>query len=281
MRSKQGQTPDWRDADAYAPLLNVGRPGFAWEWLRRTEGYRDAAARVLGTKASPQRAYGSRRATRVAEGDEGAEDWGLHLFEAPDRDAIAARPVWCRGVFSHVLEAVALDEGAAEERFDPMRLGRLVTLVRGAHGSEHLLLSDGARSIRLDIVSGTVGQGPVLLRYCLAGLSALQPSLLALRQLLALWSAGRFSRNLHPRERRAARWILLLRTHDALAAGASQRDIAAALLGREAAERRWRVEAPSLRSRAQRLVREARAMAAGGHLSLLTGVGTCGFRRGG
>ena len=61
---------------------------------------------------------------------------------------------------------------------------------------------------------------------------------------------------LHPRERRARRWVLLLRTYDALIAGASQREIAESLLGLDIAEERWRVTAGSVRSRAQRLVRE-------------------------
>lgn len=237
--------PDWRDAEAYAPLLDVGRPGFAWEWLRRDPRYREAAAGAKRSEAT------------------GAALWGLHAFERPDRDAIEARPVWRREVLPSVLEASAVDEGAADERLEICRLGRFATVVRGPDGAEHLLLSDGRRGVRLDILSGTVGAGPVLLRYRLAGMSGVQPPLLALRQLVALWSAGRFSRILHPRERKAARWILLLRAHDGLATGASQRDIAAALLGREAAERRWRIDASSLRSQAQRLVRGARRMAAG------------------
>jgi hypothetical protein len=64
--------------------------------------------------------------------------------------------------------------------------------------------------------------------------------------------------------------VLLLRTSDALEAGACQREIAEHLLGRDAAEPRWRIEAPTLRSRAQRLVRQARWLAAGGYLAMLS-----------
>jgi len=32
--------PDWRDADAYAPVLRLGRPALAWELLRRDPDYR-------------------------------------------------------------------------------------------------------------------------------------------------------------------------------------------------------------------------------------------------
>ena len=246
MPPERAKTPDWRDAEAYAPLLDVGRSGFAWEWLRRDRGYRQAG------ETDPAR-------------------WGLHAFEPPDRDALAARPVWRREVFPFVLEAAASDDGAEDDRFDLERLAGFATLVTGEGGAEQWLLSDGRRGIRIDVADGTLRAGPVLLRYRLAGLTSVQAPLLVLRQLLALWRTGDFSRALHPGERRAARWILVLRAGDALAAGASQREIADRLLGRQAAQRRWRVEASSLRSRVQRLVREARRMAGGGYRDLLAG----------
>ena len=31
--------PDWRDGAQYQHLLDVDRPGWAWEWLRRVPGY--------------------------------------------------------------------------------------------------------------------------------------------------------------------------------------------------------------------------------------------------
>lgn len=109
----------------------------------------------------------------------------------------------------------------------------------------------------------------MLIEYRLAGVEQACDQLLSLRQLLSLYRHGQFSRSLHRREARAARWILLLRTYDALAAGACQREITERLLDRDAGLERWRVRSPALRSRAQRLVREARAMAAGGYRSFL------------
>ena len=257
MTPERAQTPDWREAEAYAPLLEVDRSGFAWEWLRRDPRYGETGVR------------------------EGPARWGLHAFEAPHRNAIAARPVWRREIYPYVLEAEAMKGGRAEDRLDLEQLKPLITLVREDGGSEHLLLSDGRRGIRIDVVSGTAAAGPVLLRYRLAGLHRVRAPLLALRQLLALWRTGEFSPVLHSRERRAARWILLLRAHDALVDGASQREIAAHLLGREAPGRRWRVEASSLRSRVQRLVREAGRMAAGGYRDLLAGGRRPGLKCGG
>ena len=261
VRGKLGHIPDWRDEAAYAPLFPVARTGFAWEWLRRDPVYRATATAALA-RMTEKRCLG-------AETDARAADWGLHAFEAADLDARHARPLWRKQVFPFVLEAEAADEGGLEDRIDLGSVGHLAALAADADGNEHLLLSDGCRSIRLDIVSGSVRSGPVMLRYRLAGLARAATSLVVLRQLLALCRDGDFSVGLHPREQRAGRWILMLRAHDALAAGAGQREIAAHLLAREAMSQRWRVEAPSLRSRAQRLVREARRMAAGGYLSLL------------
>ena len=36
--------PDWRDTGVYAPVLAAGRPGLAWELLRRDSRYRAFAA---------------------------------------------------------------------------------------------------------------------------------------------------------------------------------------------------------------------------------------------
>jgi hypothetical protein len=62
---------------------------------------------------------------------------------------------------------------------------------------------------------------------------------------------------------------MMLRAWDALRSGAAQREIAEVLLSRSAGEPRWRVREPSVRLQAQRLVRSARAMAAGGYCALL------------
>lgn len=263
MRAGEEYAADWRDGSAYAPLLQVGRAGFAWEWLRRDESYRLAAVQAAQSSES--------LAMPGSAVNPDAARFGLLAFEPPDRPAIAARPVWSREICPYVLQADAADEGDEQDRLNLHGLGRLVTLVASQSGAEHLLLSDGSHTIRVDIVSGTLRGHPACLHYRLTGFCRLKEPLLVLRQLLALQRTGRFSPMLHPRERPAGRWILLLRTFDALAAGASQRDIAERLFGLEAAGRRWRVEASSVRSRVQRLVREGRRMAAGEYLSLLGG----------
>ena len=253
MRSAAPKATDWTDAAAYRPLLDAERAIFAWEWLRRDPRYRsDAAHALAGSGSAPP-----------------PERWGLHAYEDPERTAPEARPVWTARAHARVLAARADAAQAAADAFDLARFASLATIVAGRGGSEHLLISDGLRTVRVDIVAGSVRRGPAQLEYLLAGLASAGPPLLALRRLLALDRSGRLSATLHPPERRAKRWTLALRAHDALAAGAAQREIAALLVGAAAEAPRWRSRAPSLRSQAQRLVRGARRMATGGYLALL------------
>lgn len=259
MRTRWRHATEWRDTAAYAPLLAADRSVLAWEWLRRDSGYRAAADRALGQGS--QAAQDSRSE---------AGRWGLHAFEPADLAAPAARPVWRSDVHPYVLEADALPTGDARNLFELARLAGIATIVEDGR-QEHLLVSDGLRAIRLDLLSGSVGRGPVSLHYRLAGLASAERPLLTLRRLLGLWRTGRFSAQLHPVEARSARLVLMLRVHDALACGATQREIAAVLLSAEAGEGRWRVRAPTVRSRVQRLVRSARFMAAGGYRALLGG----------
>ena len=258
MRPERGHAADWRDAAAYAPLLEADRSVLAWEWLRRDPGYRAAAERALA-RASALRAHDPREARR----------WGLHAFESPDLGAPEARPVWRADVHPYVLEADAAPTDETCDSLDLALLREASAMVVGLDGEEHLLISDGIRAVRLDVLSGSLRQGPVRLRYRLAGFANAERPLLTLRRLLALWRTGRFSAGLHPVAARAGRFVLMLRAWDAMASGATQREIAAELLSAEAGEARWRLSAPTVRSRVQRLVRNARAMAAGRYIDLL------------
>lgn len=252
---EDNRAPDWRDARAYAPLLDADRSLVAWEWLRRDPLYRAAALGVLSGEAGG----GSAR----------PQDWGLCAFEHPDLAAPRARPVWTADACPDVLQAEAAPSSDPADSFDVERFRGISAIIPGSDGDEHLLISDGLRTIRVDVYRRSLVAGPAQLCYRLAGFASVERPLLTLRRLLALQRNGRFSRVLHGREVRARRWQLVLRAHDALAAGANQREIAAILLSRAAAEPCWRSEAPSIRLQAQRLVRNARHMAAGGYRALL------------
>jgi hypothetical protein len=227
---------DWRDGAAYARLLAGDRRCFAWEWLRRDPAY--AAAWATGAP------------------DAGA--FGLLAFADPDVNALAARPFWHRTVDRAALCAEACE--ASRDCFDLGRLAPLVSRLDGSRGdaAEHILLSDGLRSIRIDVLVGSLMAAPATPCWRIDGIGGAGPQIRALRQLAALAVHGRFARSLHRPERRAARWAAMLRVHDAIAAGATHREIVAALFDVDVSAPRWRAGAGPWRLRAQRLAAGAR-----------------------
>ena len=236
-----GALADWRSDADYRALLGCDAELFAWEWLRRDPAYRQAAS------AGP---------------DGEALRFGLHRFEDPDLPACQAHPIWCAGYDPAALSAIA-EPDSGPDAFALARVASLASLAVDASG-EHLLLSDGCHALRIDIAAGTIRQGPVRLNWQIAGLETALPPVATLRRLAILYRSGRFPHSSHPTPARAWRWLLLLRVRDALADGASQREIAAALFGNAVAGPRWRVDASAYRLRVQRLVQSTRRMAGQG-----------------
>jgi len=138
-------------------------------------------------------------------------------------------------------------------------------------GVEHLLIGDSACHVRLDVTGGTVLDGPVRLRLEFVGHSGMEPKLLTLRRLVALVRLGRFPRGLFPLPpaRRARRWMMALRALDARRAGATHREIAAALFGEARVAADWDGRSAYLRCRVQRLIRLGETLVQGGYRDLL------------
>jgi hypothetical protein len=181
-----------------------------------------------------------------------------------------ARLLWDARYDASVLPVEALATARTEAGlFDPERLWPLATIITHTSGHEYVAFSDGYHRIRLDVIRGTMRDGPVHLRYKLEGLAELEVKILTLRRLLALYRLGRFARNLHPLDRFAPRWVAALRAHDAVGQGASQREIAAVLYGEKSTVLGCEHGSDFLRLRVQRLIRMGRHMVAGGYLTLL------------
>lgn len=165
-----------------------------------------------------------------------------------------------------------VEPGAAGDPscLDVDRIRPWLTVVPAGSGMEHAVLSDGSHHIRLDVVSGCLSRhSAVRLRFCFDGLERAEEGVLPLQRLLALHRHGRFGKMLYPRDALVERGILLLRVHDALSDGASQRDLACSLVGPEIVEQDWNDPSDSLRSRIRRLTRQAKALANGGYKDLL------------
>lgn len=228
---------DWRVNKNYDALLSCDRRAFAWEWLRRSPDYRDAAKSASSDPLI----------------------FGLVAFADPDLSIAAARPIWAPQIDRQVLDSHAYSSAAdMDEQFDVRALADFVSVEVTDKQTEHWLFSDGRWCVRLDLHDGTLLGGPLLLEYRMWGLTSAEPKLVALRQLIALARHGELPAGLLPKEVRASRWVLELRTADGLAAGATQHEMARTFFGQSVAADRWRVESAAYRLRIQRLARAAR-----------------------
>jgi hypothetical protein len=152
------------------------------------------------------------------------------------------------------------EASSGDAPFDFRALGPALRVV-ARDSVDHVRIGDGCRSIRFDLAGGGILERPVLIAWRLVGMKRLGPALGALHLL------SRLERGLDPTWRckadlRAPRWIIALRAFDALAAGASHQDLARGLFGTLVGPSPWRIEAPSIRLRVQRLAKLARRSAA-------------------
>jgi hypothetical protein len=161
--------------------------------------------------------------------------------------------------------AAAIDD---DDAFNLLSVPHAVTVLRSLDG-EHVLITDGPRSIRLDVIVGSMLCGPVRLDYRLSGFDGVEAKVITLRRLLALWRLGRLPLSLFPPERKARRWAMVLQAYDGMQAGASQREIAIALFGEKRVRQDWDGPSDYLRLRVQRLVRNGKNMIGGGYRVLL------------
>ena len=153
--------------------------------------------------------------------------------------------------------------------FDWTRFVHQADLLRDGLGAEWLLLSDPVGQIQLEITTGTLSEGPVLLHFDVAGFQELGAKLRTLSRLEALYRLGRFPRSLFPPETGAGKWARALQAFDGYRAGASQREIAVALMGEAVVRDEWNGRSDFLRARVQRILRYGRKMADGGYRELL------------
>jgi len=198
---------------------------------------------------------------------------GSTFAEDPRCDAIEARVIWDASLDPGTVQVRVIPaSGSSADDFDPRRFKLKFALAVDRSGHEHAVLSDGFRHIRIDVTEGSLASGgPVLLQYVLTGFvgASTEACLVPLRRLAGLCRTGRFLPALFPRDPGLDRLVQELQVHDALAAGASQREIALHFFGKERIPADWRVASDSFRSRVRRLIRDARRMAGGGYRYLL------------
>lgn len=248
----QAPLPSWRSAETYRPLLRADPAVWALEFGRRGLS-RDASGQLDEVHgAIPDLCFAS---------------------AGPQGDPIPVA-VW-RWQADPSVPVLSVSPAAADDpdALDVRGLGLAALVVRTA-SEQHVVISDGARRLRFAVVEGDVLAGPVRCRFLLPPHSMSLGSLEALRLLITLRDTGRLPASGYRPPPKAARWLEILRAHDARLQGASQRDIAMLLFGEARVREDWAGRSEYMRMRVQRLLRSAESLVAGGYRAL------CGLRVG-
>jgi hypothetical protein len=246
--------PDaWPAVVSYRYLDAAGPTDLAWEWLRRDPDYRRMAP-ASGIPTGDVMILEPAPANCTAR-------WGCLNMPDAGQPWLEAPLLWSSDVDPSVLNVLASPfSGRASATFDLARYGAMATVVDGGD-CQHVLLREGSGVVRLDVLCGSLLEGPVSLVLSLAGMEESEPAMLALRRFLHLPAP---SAPVRPRLRRQ---VQALRVHDALSQGASIRDVGIMLFGRERVRHEWADEA--LKSQCRRLIILAREMVSGGYRTLL------------
>jgi hypothetical protein len=185
------------------------------------------------------------------------------------RQAGEARILFSAALDPTVLLVEAEPASDAEADFDLARFDGSACVCVDGEGREHVILSDGFSHLRLDVRSGTVLAGPVRFRLVIDRLHVVSHAVRALDRLAESVRIGRLVARPLLTPERALRWQAALIAWDARGEGASQREIAALLVGIDRVREEWGGVSDSLRARVRRLLDHGEAMVSGGWRTLL------------
>ncbi|WP_099186281.1 DNA -binding domain-containing protein [Sphingobium fuliginis] len=250
------------DRSRYAYLDQVDVAGLAWEWMRR-----DAAYRRLAPSSSRRGPFGC---TILVPAPSGVQSrWGCLNLAAPALGADVAPLLWTRAVDRSVLKVAAIRTATRPEAaFDLSQWRDRATIVR-ARGCEHVLVQTAKGWLRFDVCDGTVLDGPVRLFLDVASSDAGHQTADSLRRLRDTLVNRDADCSARMPDQAHLRQIAALRTFDALADGASIRDVGIMLFGEARVRDEWLAAGDALKSTSRRLIALARHMGSGGYRSLL------------
>lgn len=168
-----------------------------------------------------------------------------------------------------MLTVEALPASGSVFDLDVALLGCEMTIAPGADGGNHVVLHDGASHLRLDVRAGFALDGAVRIHIVLDRLDRADCTWAALDRLRETIATGRLARRPLLQGERCLRAVTALRCWDARQTGASQRDMAALMVGPARARSEWNMSSDYLRSRVRRALRFAEEMVEGGWQRLL------------
>jgi len=244
-------TMPWRASSAYLYILQLDGPALAWEYLRRNPDYR----------------YQWQSGELEAH-SEFVTQWGCRVAEDPSLDARFARPAWVEEPCETV-RITALEHASGQE-FELWKVESPRDLTHvGIHLELQFSRSRSPLRVHLDdsIEVGKpfayVIRADKLLRARIASACRFSDALTRRRK-------AKNAPKTIPSNRRRLTHARTLQALDGEAAGASHREIAAAIFGADDVARRWSPDS-ELRAQVRYLLRRGRGFVNGQYRALLAG----------
>lgn len=195
---------------------------------------------------------------------------GGRTFAAdPGLSARDARLLWTAARNPFVLAVTASRAaGGAANSFDLARLA-MPTMAEMYDRREHILIGTAEASLRLDVIEGTLLEGPVALTYHIPGLADARTKLQTAARLFDACHKGRLVPAVRLSRDALQREMAQLAVWDLLMQGASLRDIGETIFGFQAVKDGWPHRQEHMKSAVRRLVAGAKARAVGGYKEML------------
>lgn len=266
-RSGKPAKGHWRDKASYEYTLSLSRAAWAWEFLRRNPELRQQELEIVapGQAAGPSLL----RTVGVSRASSGLEKWGLLYFDDLDRTADEALVFWRREVCPAVLPVWAVEAGATAgmARFDLSRLDCEAWMLR-ADDADHVLLKKAGWTVQLIWNGADIRNADLLITAPIELFAHMGDSQrLAMQRLVDFQTRGRSE--LFKPDARGARLQMCLQALDGRMAGASWRQLAAAIFGEQRIVEEWASPSRSLLDRTRRLFRRGLAYMKGQYRDLL------------
>jgi hypothetical protein len=240
----------WNASAAYLYILALDGASLAWEYLRRNLTYQ-----AHWRKAEDR-------------SDSSIGDlWGLRHLEDPRRDGRAAEPPWCPTPSSSVW-LIRLAEPDPCARFQFWRIPGDKSLVHD--GMRLLLTARHHPAVKRAVLAPDLAADEPYAFSVPAG-NQVQTRCRAVNEFVASYHTTHERHAKHPvvrPSRSALTHMRVLQALDGSRAGASQRDIAAAIFGASHVNTSWAPDS-ELRAQTRYLLKRGEALAKGGYRTLL------------
>jgi hypothetical protein len=269
-REPTPEHPDWEVEGEFDYADTLSLPEWGWEFLRRNPDYRKSWENSKREFAVGE-SLSLGKVVEASKPRSALQDWGCLYSSAPTLNARAATVFWQPELCSKVLRMTALPISAAvsAEEFSWRDMACPSVLLRGTGHGQHVLFRDNGRTLQL-AVHGADLREPVRLVV-----DGAPPPVFARAQVWSqrcfvdLHLTGKLVPSHFQRETLSPRLKQVLRTLIGVQAGASHREIAQMLFGRERVAAEWCARGRPLRYKVRRTVHRGYDLMEGGYRKLL------------